>query len=84
MTPSHNTPPFFLQFQTRYPNPLQLQHSFSLFSSNFVLNEAKAYFSLSKLLMRELYYCRDIVLCLCSSMELMLILASYNYVCWDV
>ena len=37
---------------------------------------------MSKLLIRELYCCRDIVLYLYSSMELMLILASYNYVCW--
>ena len=81
--PSHNTPLLFLQFQTRYPNSLQLQHSLSLFPSNFVLNEARAHFSLSKLLMRELYCCRDIVLCLHSSIKLMLILASYNYVCWD-
>ena len=71
----------FLQFQARCPNPLQLQHSCS-FSSNFALNEVRACFCLSKLLINELYCCKDMVLCLCKGMEVMLILADYNYVCW--
>jgi len=62
-------PPFsfsllFLQFQTRCLNSLQLQHSRSFFPSNFALNEVRACFCLSKLLINELYWSRDIVLCL--------------------
>jgi len=37
---------------------------------------------LSKLLINELYCCKDMVLRLCKGMEVMLILANYNYVCW--
>ena len=61
---------------------MQLQHFLSLFPFIFALNKARTCFSLSKLLMRELYCYRDIVLHLHNSIELMLILASYNYVCW--
>ena len=71
----------FLQFWARCPNPLQPQHSHSFFSSNFALNEVRACFCLSKLLINELYCCKDMVLCLCKGMEVMLILANYNYVC---
>ena len=45
----------FLQFRARCLNPLQLQHSHSLFSSNFALNEVRACFCLSKLLINKLY-----------------------------
>ena len=72
----------FLQFWARCPNPLQLQHSRSFFSSNFALNEVRACFCLSKLLINELYCCKDMVLCLCKGTEVMLILANYHYVCW--
>ena len=54
----------FLQFRTRCPNPLQFQHSCSFFPSNFALNETRACFCLSKLLINELYCCKDIVLCI--------------------
>jgi len=37
---------------------------------------------LSKLLINELYCCKDMVLCLCKGMEVMLILANYHYVYW--
>ena len=36
----------FLQFWARCPNPLQLQHSRSFFSSSFALNEIRACFCL--------------------------------------
>jgi len=75
-------PSLFLQFQARCLNPLQLQHSRSFFPSNFALNEVRAHFCLSKLLINELYCCKDMVLCLCKGTEVMLILANYNYVCW--
>ena len=75
-------PFLFLQFWTRCPNPLQLQHSCSFFPSNFALNEVRVCFCLSKLLINELYYCKDMVLCFCKGMEVILILANYNYICW--
>jgi len=75
-------PSLFLQFQARYPNPFQLQHSCSFFPSNFALNNIRVRFCLSKLLINELYCCKDIVLRLCKGTEVMLILANYNYVCW--
>ena len=74
----------FLQFQARCLNPLQLQHSHSFFSSNFALNEVRVCFCLSKLLINELYYCKDMVLYLCKGTEVMLILANYNYICWGI
>ena len=55
----------FLQFWARCLNPLQLKHNFSLFSSNSSLSLTRECFSLSKLLISELYYCKDIVLRLC-------------------
>ena len=75
-------PFLFLQFQARCPNPLQLQYSRSFFPSNFALNEVRACFCLSKLLISELYCCKDMVLHLCKGTEVMLILANYNYICW--
>ena len=69
----------FLQFRARCPNS---QHSLSFFLSYFALKKARACFSLSKSLMRELYCCRDIILCLYSSTELKLSLAIYFYICW--
>ena len=72
----------FLQFWARYLNPLQLQHSRSFFPFNFALNEARAHFCLSKSLISELYYCKDMMLRLCKGTEVVLVLASYNYVCW--
>ena len=72
----------FLQFQARCSNSLQSQYTLFFFPSNFALNKAKACFSLSKSLMRELYCCRDIILCLYSSTELKLSLAIYFYICW--
>jgi len=75
-------PSLFLQFWARCPNPLQLQPSCSFFSSNFVLNEVRTHFCLSKLLINELYCCKNMVLCLCKGTEVMLILANCNYVCW--
>ena len=55
VAPLFSFPFLFLQFRARYPNPLQLQHSHSLFPSNFALNEVRAHFCLSKLLINELY-----------------------------
>ena len=80
--PLFSFPSLFLQFWARCPNPLQFQHSCSFFPSNFALNEARACFCLSKLLINELYCCKDMVLCLCKGTEVMLILANYHYVCW--
>jgi len=76
-------PSLFLQFRARCPNPLQFQHSYSFFPSNFALNLARVCFCLSKLLINKLYYCKDIVLHLCKGTEVMLILANYYYVCWS-
>ena len=72
----------FLQFQTRYLNPLQFQHSRSFFPFNFALNKTRACFCLSKLLINKLYCCKDMVLRLYKGTEVMLILANYHYVCW--
>ena len=47
----------FLQCWARYLNPLHFQYSFSCLPSNFALSEARACFSLSKLLMMLWYYC---------------------------
>ena len=80
--PLFSFPSLFLQFQARCLNPLQLQHSRSFFPSNFALNEVRACFCLSKLLISKLYCCKDMVLCLCKGTEVMLILANYNYICW--
>ena len=55
----------FLQLQARCPNPLQLKHNFSLFPSSSSLSLVREHFSLSKLLISELYCCKDMVLCLC-------------------
>ena len=54
----------FLQFWARCPNFLQCLHNFSLLSSNSFLSLVKERLSLSKLLINELYWSRDIVLCL--------------------
>ena len=54
----------FLQFWARYLNFLQLLHSFFFLSSSSSLSLARAHFSLSRLLNNELYYCRDMMLCL--------------------
>jgi len=51
----------FLQFQAPGPNPLQHLHNFPFLSSNSALNLARARFSLSRLLMRILYWVWDIV-----------------------
>ena len=75
-------PFLFLQLRARCPNPLQFQHSRSFFPSNFALNETRVCFCLSKLLINELYCCKDIVLHLCKGTEVMLVLANYHYVCW--
>ena len=72
----------FLQFQTRYLNPLQFQHSHSFFPFNFALNKTRACFCLSKLLINKLYCYKDMVLHLCKGMEVMLIFANYHYICW--
>jgi len=74
-------PSLFLQFQARCLNPLQLQHSRSFFSSNFALNAVRTHFCLSKSLINELYCCKDMVLHLYKGIEVMLILANYNYIC---
>ena len=55
----------FLQLQARCPDPLQLKYNLPLLSSSSSLSLAREYFSLSKLLISELYYCKDIVLYLC-------------------
>ena len=73
-------PSLFLQFWARCLNPLQPQHSRSFFPSNFALNEVRTCFCLSKLLINELYCCKDMILRLCKGMEVMLILANYNYI----
>ena len=65
----------FLQFWARCPNPLQLLHNFPLLPSSSSLSLVRACFSLGKLLINELYCCKDMVLCLCEGMEIMLILA---------
>ena len=70
-----------LQLWARCPNPLQFLHNFPLLSSSSSLSLARVHFSLSKLLINELYYCRDIVLCLYNSMEVMLVLAYLCYIC---
>ena len=80
VVPLFSFPSLFLQFQARCPNPLQFQHSCSFFSSNFALNEVRACFCLSKLLINELYCCKDMVLCLCKGTEVMLILANYHVI----
>ena len=80
--PLFSFPFLFLQFWARCPNPLQLQYSYSFFPSNFALNEVRAHFCLSKLLINESYCYKDMVLYLCRGTEVMLILANYNYVCW--
>ena len=72
----------FLQFWARCLNPLQFQHSRFFLPSNFSLNEVRVRFCLSKLLINELYCCKDMVLYLCKGTEVILILANYNYVCW--
>ena len=82
VVPLFSFPFLFLQFWTRYPNSLQLQHSHSFFPSNFALNKVRAHFCLSKLLINELFCCKDIILYLCKGTEVMLILANYNYICW--
>ena len=53
-----------LQFWARCPNPLQYQHILPLLPFNSALSLARVHFWLSKLLMRELYCSRDMVLCL--------------------
>ena len=68
-------PTLFLQFWARCPNSLQLLHNFSLFPLSFSFSLVRAHFSLSKLLINELYCCKDMMLCLCESMEIMLIFA---------
>ena len=52
----------FLQLQARCPNFLQLQHSLSHLPYDCALNEARACFSLSMLLIRFLYCVWDIML----------------------
>ena len=73
----------FLQFWARCLNSLQLLHNFPLLSSSSSFSLARVCFSLSKLLINELYCCKDIVLHLCKGIEIMLILANYNYIFWD-
>ena len=80
VVPLFSFPFLFLQFWTRCPNSLQLQYSHSFFPSNFALNKVRAHFCLSKLLINELFCCKDIILHLCKGTEVMLILANYNYV----
>ena len=55
---------YFLQFQTRCPNPLQPKHNFPLLPSSSFLSLVRECFSLSKLLMIELYCSKDMVVCL--------------------
>ena len=81
VTFSFSSPSLFLQFQARYLNLLQPRQIFPFLPSSSTLNLARAYFSLSKLLIRELYCCKDIASYLYNGMELVLILASYNYIC---
>ena len=50
----------FLQFQARCPNSLQPKHNFPLLPLSSSLSLARECFSLSKLLIIELYCCRDI------------------------
>ena len=52
----------FLQFRARCPNPLQLLQSFSFLPSNSSLSLARAHFSLSRLLINELYCSWDIMI----------------------
>ena len=52
----------FLQLQARYPNFLQLKHNFPFLLSSSSLSLVRVCFSLSILLMMELYCCRDMVL----------------------
>ena len=62
---------FFLQFQARCLNSLQPLQSFPFLPSSSSLSLARVYFSLSKLLINELYCCRDMVLHLCKGTDLM-------------
>ena len=63
---------------------MQLLYNLSFFFSSSSLSLIRACFFLSKLLINELYYCKDMVLCLCKGIKLMVDLTSYNYICWDV
>jgi len=64
VTPLSSFSSLLLQFQARCPNPLQHQHILPLLPSNSALSLVRVHFWLSKLLMRELYCSRDMVLCL--------------------
>ena len=66
------SPPLFLQLWARCPNPLQLLHKFPLLPSSSSLSLVRACFSLSKLLINELYFCKNMILCLCKDIELMI------------
>ena len=55
----------FLQLQTRCLNLLQHQYNFPFLPSSSSLSLVREHLSLSKLLISELYYCKDIVLHLC-------------------
>ena len=70
----------FLQFRTRCPNPLQLKHSFSLLLSSSSLSLVRVCFSLSILLINELYCCKDIVLRLYKGTDLMVSLTTVMFV----
>ena len=59
----------FLQFWARCPNFLQYQQIFPFLPSSSALNLARVCFSLSKLLIRELYCCKDMMLHLYNSMK---------------
>ena len=59
--------PFFfsfllLQLQARCLNPLQFLHNFSFLPSSSSLSLMREHFSLSRLLINELYWVRDIML----------------------
>ena len=62
VTPLSSFSSLLLQFQARYLNPLQHWHILPLLTSNSALSLVRVHFWLSKLLMRELYCSRDIVL----------------------
>ena len=70
----------FLQFRARCPNPLQHLHSFPLLPSSSSLSLARVRFSLSILLINELYCCKDMVLYLCKGTDLMVDLTTVTSV----
>ena len=75
------SPSLFLQLWARCPNSLQLLYNFLLLLLSSFLSLVRVHFSSSKLLINELYCCKDMLLRFCKGMEIMLIFVNYNYIC---